>query len=142
MTPTPPVRCSIQCRSHKRLTARTDEAETAQRDTDGGDGPPELVRDGRAGTALTPQRLDLGLGRRGQPRRAAVRPRGAVAQAGLTFGSETLAPLAHRARAGAQRRGHTGNRPAGGQPLDHQHSTPRRGSGILMAVHPGLRVGG
>jgi hypothetical protein len=40
------------------------EAETAQRDTDGGDGPPELAGDRRAGEALTPQRLDLGLGRR------------------------------------------------------------------------------
>src|SRR5690606_24728250 len=54
------------------------EAEPAQDYPHGGDGPPELAGDRRAGETLTPQRLDLGLDRRSQARRAAVRPGGAV----------------------------------------------------------------
>ena len=67
----------------------------AQDDADGGDGPSELAGDGRAGSALAAQRLDLGLGGLVQAGRAAVRPRRALGEAGLAFGRVPVTPLAN-----------------------------------------------
>jgi len=82
------------------------EAEPAQRGPDGGDGPPELAGDGRAGEALAAQCRDLRLGRCGQSRRAAMRSGGAVAKARLALGGEAMAPFAHGPGRDAHRRGY------------------------------------
>ena len=114
----------------------------AQHDADGGQRPAEAAGDRRAAQALTAQRLDLVLRLLGQPRRAAMRPGGAVDQAGRTLGGMTIAPLADGLGGDAQGRGDGGHRPAGAQALDHQHSAVRHGPRILMDVHPGLRAVG
>ena len=118
------------------------ETQAAQDDANGGDWPPEPAGYGRAGEALAAQRLDLRLSRCGEARRAVVRPGGPVAQSGHALRGKAVAPLAHRLGRDPGRHGDLANRPALGETLDHQQSTTRCGSGILMAVHPGLRVAG
>src|SRR4051812_3841884 len=113
-----------QCQAHRRA------------------GQAELAGNGRAGAALAAQGLDPGGDLDSLLRRAAMRPRGAVAQPGLALGGMPVAPLADGARRGPNAGSHLGHALALSQPADDQHSTVRRRPGILMAVHPGLRAGG
>jgi hypothetical protein len=66
----------------------------------------------RGGEAPAAQQRDLCLGCWWQPRRAAVRPGGAVAHARLALGGQPIAPFADGARAGAERRSHGSHCPA------------------------------
>jgi Asp/Glu/Hydantoin racemase len=65
-----------------------------------------------------------------------------LGEAGLAFRGVALAPFAHGLGIDPGRGGDRGARPAISQALDYQASTVRRGSGILMDVHPGLRAAG
>jgi hypothetical protein len=114
----------------------------AQDRADGRDRHPELAGDGRPGQPLAPQLLDRRHRPGREPGRAAMRPRGAVAQAGRALGGMAVAPLAHRLGINPQGGRHRRHRPAAPQALDHQHSTMAGGSGILMHVRPRLRVRG
>ena len=118
------------------------EAEAAQLQADGGPRQAQRARDGRAGAALAAQRFDPSGGFRRQAGRAVMGPGRTVPQPVGTLGGEAVAPFPHRGRANPGRRGDPVDAPAGSQPIDHQHSTARRASGILMGVHPGLRAAG
>mgnify|MGYP006883603647 CR=1 FL=1 len=63
-------------------------------------------------------------------------------QAGGAFGAEAITPFANGPAVHTLGRGHGRNGPTRFETFDHQHSTARRGSGILMNVHPGLLEGG
>ncbi len=105
----------------------------AQERAHGRDRPTEAAGDGRAGETLPAQGLDLSRGFLGQAAGAAVRARGAVEKAGLTFRGMPIAPLAYGLQIDLKRRRHG---PARSQALDHQLSTMRCRPGILMDVHP------
>src|SRR5450755_3487627 len=95
-----------------------------------------------ASHAGSTQRLDLPLRLAVEPCRAVMWPRRPIWQAGGAFGVETIAPFADRFAGDAERLGDRRHRPAALEATDDQHSTMGRGSGILMDVHPGLRVWG
>ena len=114
------------------------EPDPAQRLADRRDRPAEAARDRRPRQPLAPQDCDLGFGGGIKPERAGMRPRRAVAQAGSTFHPEAVAPLAHRPAVDTERRRHGRDRRARLKTFHDQHSTARRGSGILMNVHPRL----
>src|SRR3954470_16981896 len=114
------------------------EPDPAQRLADRRDRPAEAARDRRPRQPLAPQDCDLGFGGGIEPERAGMRPRRAVAQAGSTFHPEAVAPLAHRPAVDTERRRHGRDRRARLKTFHDQHSTARRGSGILMNVHPRL----
>jgi hypothetical protein len=102
----------------------------AQNKSNRRDRPPHLPGYRGPGQALAAQSLDLVFSRRRQPGRArrSIRPVRPIA----------IPPFAHRLwidRNGSRDRG---NCPASFKAFDHQHSTTRRGSGILMNFHPGL----
>ena len=115
---------------------------TSQHQTDGREWTTDLARDGWPGQALTAQRDDLFLLMPAQTGRAAMRPGRAVGQTGGALGGMAIAPFADGLGGHAPRRGDRADRPTGCQTLDHQQSTMAGGSGILMDVHPGLRVAG
>jgi len=117
------------------------EAVAAQDAADRRDRPAEPAGDRRGRQPLAAPLDDLGLGRRVEPERAAVRPRRATDEPGGALDGETIAPLAHRPRIDAVRRGHRPHAPTRRQPGDHQPSTMPRRSGILVNVHPRLPVG-
>ncbi len=111
-------------------------AAPAQDHAHGRDRAAEPAGDGRAGQPLAAQRHDLGLGRLAQPGRAAMRPGRAVGQARSALPGMPVAPLAHGPGVDSGCGRHRCDRPAVSQAPDHQPSTVRGGSGILVDVHP------
>jgi len=107
----------------------------AQNKSNRRDRPPHLPGYGGPGQALAAQSLDLVFSRRHQPGRARARTRRAIHQAGFAFRPIAIPPFAHRLRIDRNGSRDRGNCPASFKAFDHQHSTTRRGSGILMNVH-------
>jgi len=118
------------------------EAAAAQHDTNSREWPVQLARDRRAGHAAAAQGFDLRLRLVIEPGRAVMWPRRAIGHAIGAFGIKAIAPFADSFAGNAERLGHRRHGPAALQAFDDQHSTELRGSGILMDVHPGLRVCG
>ena len=100
-------------------------------------GEPEPRSDLGRGQPALPQPEDHPALARTHPPGAAQRPRGAVDQAGSTFGPLAGAPFAHRAHADAKAHSRFGRGPAALDAGDQNGSTVRVGPRILMGVHPG-----
>ena len=115
------------------------EAETAQHETDGGQGHTGGSRDARARPARPPQALDLGHRFSSQAMRTMAGRRAPVTQGRLAARPVAGQPLvggAHRHRTGL---GGLGHRPALlADAVDQLESTKPCHTGILVNVHPGL----
>ena len=115
------------------------QAETAQHETDGGQGHAGGPCDARARPAHPPQALDLGHGCPGQAMRTMAGRRAAVTQGRLAARPVARQPFvggAHRYRTGI---GGLGHRPALlADAADQLESTKRCHTGVLVNVHPGL----
>lgn len=120
----------------------TAETAPAQHDAHSRDRASQPPCDRRTGQALAAQCLDLGLHFGRRPGGTVMRTRGTLHQPGFAMSRVTVPPLAHRPGADALRRGNGCDGPPARETLHHQHSTIPRRAGILMDVHPGLRLKG
>ena len=100
-------------------------------------GEPEPRSDLGRGQPALPQPEDHPAPARTHPPGAAQRPRGAVDQAGSTFGPLAGAPFAHRAHADAKAHSRFSRGPAALDAGDEKGSTVRVGPRILVDVHSG-----
>jgi hypothetical protein len=117
------------------------ETEAAQDGADGRERQAEAAGDHGRGQLLPTERFDRGdlLGR--QPALAGGR-RAPVVEGRLAARSPARQPLAHRALTDAEIGGDLGCwLLLLEHATDHQESTMRRRAGILVQVHPGLRLG-
>ena len=143
---------SPKCGSvHPDARVHRDKGRTGLQGTEGGetapaqhkahcrDGTEKAVRDRWPRQPCPGHGCDLVLDSVIQKSRIAQRTRGADSQTHRARGSIAVAPLAHRYGVNPKGR-HSRNGSAAVPALNHQHSIVARGAGILVQVHPGLRV--
>ena len=119
------------------------EPEPAEHQADGGDRLPQLARDLRPAQALPAQALDRVGDLARQPARRAGGRRAAIDEGRLAARPPPCQPLAHRPLADAELDGDAACRLLlVKHAAHHQELTVWRRAGILVDVHPGLRLAG